>query len=168
MNRYNLSHSDCIDYLYHTYIMNYRRRFIKYYINRMLHFDITMISRDEDSRAILKRQLSKFTDDLKTVMNDINLILIDELHNYCIALNDDRMRSSIELRKLIFDQLTSLIITNALRKILSQYKLMIERITVLSVCINVSIIITELLCNHRIQKRLFQEECLLIEDIHFH
>jgi hypothetical protein len=25
-----------------------------------------------------------------------------------------------------------------------------------------------LLCNHRIQKRLFQEECLLIEDIHFH
>jgi hypothetical protein len=148
--------------------MNYRRRFIKYYINRMLHFDITMISRDEDSRAILKRQLSKFTDDLKTVMNDINLILIDELHNYCIALNDDRMRSSIELRKLIFDQLTSLIITNALRKILSQYKLMIERITVLSVCINVSIIITELLCNHRIQKRLFQEECLLIEDIHFH
>jgi hypothetical protein len=65
--------------LYDIYIMSYRRRFIKCYITQMLHFDITITSRDEDFHAILKRQLSKFTDDLKTIMNDINLMLINKL-----------------------------------------------------------------------------------------
>jgi hypothetical protein len=55
VNRYNLSHFDCINYLYNTYILSYRRRFIKCYINQMLHFDITITSRDEDAHAILKR-----------------------------------------------------------------------------------------------------------------
>ncbi len=166
VNRYNLSHFDCINYLYDIYIMNYRRRFIKCYINQMLHFDITMTSRDEDSHAILKRQLSKFTDDLKTIMNDINFMLINKLQNYRIDLNDDRMRYLIELRKSIFDQLIFFVITIVLRKILSQYKMLIDRFIVIFACINVFIIITELFCNHRIQKRLFHDECLLIEDVH--
>jgi hypothetical protein len=152
--------------LYDIYIMNYRRRFIKCYINQMLHFDITMTSRDEDSHAILKRQLSKFTDDLKTIMNDINFMLINKLQNYRIDLNDDRMRYLIELRKSIFDQLIFFVITIVLRKILSQYKMLIDRFIVIFACINVFIIITELFCNHRIQKRLFHDECLLIEDVH--
>jgi HJR/Mrr/RecB family endonuclease len=92
----------------------------------MLHFDTTMTSRDEDSHAILKQQLSKSTDDLKTIVNDINLMLINELQNYRIALDDDRMRYLMKLRKSIFEQLIFFVTTNALRKILSQYKLMIE------------------------------------------
>jgi hypothetical protein len=54
VTRYNFSHFDCISYLYDIYIMSYRCRFIKCYINQMLHFDITIISRDEDVHAILK------------------------------------------------------------------------------------------------------------------
>ncbi len=132
MNRYNLSHSDCINYLYDTYIMSYCRRFIKCYINQVLHFDITMTSRDEDSHAILKQQLDKSTEDLKTIMNDIDLMLINELQNYRIALDDDRMRYLMKLRKSIFEQLIFFVSTNVFRKILSQYKLMIERFIVLS------------------------------------
>jgi hypothetical protein len=54
MNRYNLFHFDYINYLYDIYIMNYRRRFIKCYINQMLHFNITITSRDENVHAVLK------------------------------------------------------------------------------------------------------------------
>jgi hypothetical protein len=78
VNCYNLSHDECIDYLYEIYIRNYRRRFIKCYINQILHFDITMTSRDEDAHALSKRQLRKSIDDLKTIMNDINLMFINE------------------------------------------------------------------------------------------
>jgi HJR/Mrr/RecB family endonuclease len=107
--------------------MSYRRRFIKCYTNQVLHFDITMTSRDKDFSCRLKQQLSKFIDDLKTIMNDINLMLINELQNYRIALDDDRMHYLMKLRKPVFEQLVFFVITIALRKILSQYKLMIER-----------------------------------------
>jgi hypothetical protein len=127
-----------------------------------------MTSRDEDFHAMLKRQLSKFIDDLKTIMNDINFMLINELQNYRIELNDDRMRYFIELRKSIFDQLIFLVTTIVLKKVLSQYNLLIDRLIVIFVCINVFIIITELFDNHRIQKRLFHDECLLIEDVYSH
>jgi hypothetical protein len=78
VNRFNLSHLDCINYLYNIYIMNYRRCFIKCYINQMLHFDITMMSCDESFYAMLKQQLSKFIDNLKTVINNINFMFINE------------------------------------------------------------------------------------------
>jgi HJR/Mrr/RecB family endonuclease len=146
--------------------MSYRRRFIKCHTSQVLHFDTTMTSRDEDSHAILKQQLSKFPDDFKTIVNDINFMLINELQNYRIALDDERMRYFMKLRKSVFEQLVFFVTTIALRKILSQYKLMIERFTVMSACINVFITIIELLCSHRIQKRLFQKKCLLIEDVH--
>jgi hypothetical protein len=99
-------------------------------------------------------------------VNDINLMLINELQNYRIALDDDWMRYLMKLRKSVFEQLVFFVITIVLRKILSQYKLMIERFTVLFACIKIFIIIIELLCSHRIQKRLFQKECLLIESVH--
>jgi hypothetical protein len=134
----------------------------------MLHFDTTMTSRDEDSHAILKQQLDKSIEDLKTIVNDIDFMLINELQKYRIALDDDRMRYLMKLRKSIFEQLVFFVSTNVLRKILSQYKLMIERFTVLSACIKIFITIIELLCSHRIQKRLFQKECLLIENVHSH
>ncbi len=168
VNRYNLSHSDCINYLYDTYIMSYRRRFIKCYTNQMLHFDITITSRDEDAHAILKRQLDKFTNDLKTIVNEINLLLINELQNYRIDLNDDKMRYFMKCRKSIFDQIAFFVSIIVLRKILSQYKLLMKRLIVMSACINVFIIIIELPCSHRIQKRMFQKECILIEDVHSH
>jgi hypothetical protein len=83
-------------------------------------------------------------------------------------MNEARMRYSIELRKSIFDQLVSYVTSIALWKILSQYKKLIEHFTVISVCIKIFITIIELSCSHIIQKRLFEEESLLIEDVHSH
>jgi hypothetical protein len=168
VNCYNLSHDECIDYLYETYIRDYRRRFIKCYTNQILHFDITMTSRDESAHALLKRQLEKSIDDLKTIMNNINLMLINERQNHRINLDENRIRYSMKLRKSIFQQLTSFVINVALRKMNSQYQMLVKRSTVMSRCTNVFIIIIELSCSHRIQKRLYQEKSILFEDVHSH
>jgi hypothetical protein len=45
---------------------------------------------------------------------------------------------------------------------------LMKRLIVMSACINVFIIIIELFCSHRIQKRMFQKECILIEDVYSH
>ncbi len=166
--RYNSSHDECVRYLYNTYIKNFRRRFVKCYTNQMLHFDITVTSRDEKAHAMLKRQLESSIENLKTVMNEINLLLINEQHNYLIDINDAKLRYLIELRKHVFDQLTSFVILVVLWKILSQYKKLIERSTIISSCTRVFIIITELSCSHKIQKRLYETNSLLIENVHSH
>ncbi len=168
VDRYNLTHDECIDYLYDTYIRDYRRRFVKCYINQVLHFDTTMTSRDESEHAVLKRQLKSSIDDLKTMMNEINLLLINEHHNYLIEMKEAKMRYFIELRKFIFDQLTSFVTSTALWKILSQYKRLIECFTIISACIRIFITIIELSCSHKTQNRMYEEECLLIEDVHSH
>ncbi len=167
-DRYNSSHDECVKYLYDTYLRNYRRRFVKCYTNQVLHFDTTMTSRDENAHAVLKRQLRSSIDDLKTVIDDINLLLINEQHNYLIDINEARLRYSIELRKSIFNQLTSFVTSIALWKILSQYKKLTERFTVISACIKIFTIITRLSCSHKIQQRLYKEESLLIENVHSH
>jgi hypothetical protein len=133
-----------------------------------LHFDITVTSRDEGAHALLKRQLEKSIDDLKTVVNDINLMLINERQNHRINLDENRIRYPMKLRKPIFQQLASFVINVALKKMNSQYQMLVEQSTVMSRCTNVFIIITGLSCNHRIQKRLYQEESILLEDVHSH
>ncbi len=168
VDQYNLTHDECIDYLYDIYIRDYRRRFIKFYTNQVLHFDTTMTSRDEDEHAVLKRQLRSSIDDLKTMMNEINLLFINEQHNYLIEMKEAKMRYSIELRKLIFEQLTSFVTSTVLWKILSQYKRLIECLTIISACIEIFITIIGLPCSHKLQDRMYEEGCLLIEDVHSH
>jgi hypothetical protein len=73
-----------------------------------------MTSRGEEEHAVLKRQLESSTNDLKTVINDINLLLVNEQHNYLIDMTETKMRYSIELRRSVFDQLASFVTSVAL------------------------------------------------------
>jgi hypothetical protein len=66
-------------YLQSIYIDDFRERFVKCFTNRVLHFDTITTSRDESDHAVLKRRLRSFIEDLKTMMNDISLLLINEL-----------------------------------------------------------------------------------------
>jgi hypothetical protein len=168
VDRYNLTQDECIDYLYDIYIKDYRRRFVKCYTNQVLHFDTIVTSRDESEHAVLKRRLRSSMSDLKTMMNDINLMLVNEHHNYLIEMKKTRMRYSMKLRRSIFDQLVSYVTSIALWKILSQYKRLIEHLTVISACIKIFIIMIELFCSHIIQKQLYDKERLLIENVHSH
>jgi hypothetical protein len=88
-------------YLIFIYI-DHRRLFAKYHINKILHFEIIIISRDENAHAILKRQLKSSSNDLKTIINDINLLLINEYINHLMKINIDKTRFSMKLNKFIF------------------------------------------------------------------
>ncbi len=156
-----------IEYLAINYI-THARHFVKCFINKMLHFETTVTSREEERHAVLKRQLGSSTGDLKTVMNGINLLLINEHHKHVLAFADEKVKFPTALRKPVFNQLKAHITHYAIRKIVTQYDLLTEKPTVIGLCIRTFIIITGLSCSHKIQDRLFNEESLLLEDVHSH
>jgi hypothetical protein len=127
-----------------------------------------MTSREEESHAVLKKQLESLTRDLKMIVNDINLLLINEHHNHTLALVDQKVKFSTALRKLVFNQLTAHITHYAIKKIVTQYVLLTEKLTVIDSCKSIFITIIELSCSHKIQKRLFNEESLLLKNVHSH
>jgi hypothetical protein len=139
-----------VKYLYLIYIKDYRRRFVKCYTNQVLHFEITVISREEDEHAVLKRQLKSSTEDLKTVIDEISLLLMNEMQNHTLVMTDAQMRHSMKLRKSVFNQLKAFINLYVLRKMLDQYKLLTERSTALFACTRSFITIIDLPCSHKI------------------
>ncbi len=166
LNKYQQSHEECMTYL--TSLINHRRFFTRCYTNKLLHFETITTSRDEDAHFVLKRQLRTSIEDIKTMINDINLLLINEYTAYLMKINDDKIRLLMKLRKSIFQNLAAFVIIYVLRKIMIQFKLLTNQSTMMLSCINVFITIIELSCNHKIQKRLFDEECLMIDDVHSH
>jgi hypothetical protein len=121
-DKYNLSHSECIEYLLNTYITHYRRRFVRFFINQILHFDTIVTSKEEKTHAILKRNLMTSTDDLKTMIENLDLLLINQRHNYVMNFENVKMRFSMKCRLDIFRNISAYVISNALRKILNEYK----------------------------------------------
>jgi hypothetical protein len=53
--KYNVTHFDCLNYLNIIYLRDYKRCFVRYFINQFLHFDITITFRNEREHAALKR-----------------------------------------------------------------------------------------------------------------
>ena len=93
-----------VEYLSMIYFFH-RCCFVRCFINQVFHFDITITSRVEDEHSILKHQLSSFNEDFKTVMNDINLLLKNELNDHFIAVKEIKNRFFMKFRKSIFQQL---------------------------------------------------------------
>jgi histone-lysine N-methyltransferase SETD2 len=167
-NKYNFSHSDCIEYLIETYIAHYHRRFVKCYIDQILHFETTMTSRNKDEHAALKRHLEISIENLKIVTESIKLLLINQTHNQVLALNNVKLRYSAHLRKLIFKQISAFVISTVINLMLFQYQLLTKRLIAFSRCTNTFIKTMRLSCNHRMQKRMYAQKNVLIENIHFH
>ena len=168
VEKYNLSHGDCVQYLTDTYITNHSHRFVKCFTNQVLHFDTTVTSRGESGHAALKRQLDSSTGDLKTVVDGINILLVNQHHNHLIAMNEAKIRYPTELRKPIFQNIASFVSPVAIRKILPQYQMLTDQHTAITRCIGIFTIITKLPCSHKIQKRLYAEKNLFVENIHLH
>ena len=137
MNTYNFIHFICIDYLLNTYIKHHRRRFTTCYINQILHFDIIVTFRDEKKHAMLKKQLKNSIDNFKKIINDINFLLINQIHKHSQKIIKTQLRYFIEFRLSVFQDLTIHVISYILRLIVFQYQLMINQFTILSRCIEI-------------------------------
>ena len=164
----NVFHADYVKYLLFIYIINYRQRFVRCYINKVLHFGTTTTSRSESEHAVVKRQFESFIDDLKIIVNDFILMLMNEYQNHLIKINEARIRLFMNFRKSIFQHIIAHVISVVLRKIMSQYELLIDQSTVFLFCIESFSTSMKLSCSHKIQKRLFDENDILLNDVHFH
>lgn len=91
-----------------------------------MHFETIVTSRDKDEHSILKRQLETSTDDLKTMMNEINLLLINKMHNYSIVFDEVKTRLFNDFCMLIFQRLITYVTFYILRQIYNQYKLLVK------------------------------------------
>ena len=145
-----LSQSDCVVYLYETYIRLMKTHFVKCYINQALYFDITVTSRSEGSYAVFKKQLGTSTKDLKKVMDAISLLLTNQVHNHKAAIQIAKIQYPNDLRLDIFQNLAAYIIPYALRKIIDQYKLLTDQPTALPASIHIFTTTIGLPCSHAI------------------
>jgi hypothetical protein len=112
--------------------------------------------------------LRAFIDDLKTMMNNINLLFKNETHDHLIKWNENKIRYFVECRKFIFLQLSTFVTFYAIKQMLSQLKLLTKRTIVIFLCTDVFIKTMRLSCSHKMRKRFFQNKSLLIENVHSH
>jgi len=69
---------------------------------------------------VLKRNLRFSTDDLKKIVDCIELMLLNQRNDYLIVFDEAKMRLAHDLRLSIFRDLHAQVTLFALRKILSQ------------------------------------------------
>ena len=171
------SHFKMIEYLTFIYY-SIQKRFVKCFTNQMKHFLIIITSRNKNNHVALKKQLETFKNNLKTIIDNTKLLLINEMNNYLIVFNLTKDRYSIDFRKTIFRRIAEQITLFALRKILNQYNLLTRQFTAIKACTRSFAMIIDLFCNHKIQKQFYDndnnndddrsDDVLFLNNIHFH
>lgn len=99
---------DVMKYLTFTYI-THATKFVRCFINRVLHFSTTTTSRGESGHAMLKKHLGTSTKDLKTIINGIDLLLLNQYQNHRLTLKNVKTRYSFDLNKFFFRKLRAFI-----------------------------------------------------------
>ena len=100
-------------------------------------------------------------EDLKTVIDFIDLLLMNQRQIYILNMKQIKVRLSHRFRSFIFIYLLARDTSFALKQIYNQYRLITAAFTALSVCTRVFTTMTELLCAHKIQKRMFERNELI-------
>ncbi len=66
-------------------------------MNKVLIFDNHAILRSEEDHSMLKRNLKFSTDDLKKIVDCIELMLLNQRNNYFIVFDEVKMRLTHDL-----------------------------------------------------------------------
>ncbi len=83
---YDTSYEWVIFYLKNDLLLIYKKKFVKCWIDRKLHFNNYVTFHDEESNATLKCKLSFFIDDLKSVVDSLKLLLMNQRHDYVVII----------------------------------------------------------------------------------
>jgi hypothetical protein len=105
------------------------------------------------------------------VVDNINLLLMNQRHDFLILFDEARMRFPMELKINVFSNVQSFVTPYALRLMLKEFKSLTAQPTALPACTNNFTTSMGLPCSHRIQARMFENDgggVLLIDDIHPH
>lgn len=157
-----------MQYCKNTWINLYSCHLVAYYTNQIIHFENTATSWVKKTHSTLKHCLQIFTEDLKNVVDKITLLLINQHVKHAVALDSAKMLVSIVLRMLLFQELWGWASLYALRKIAEQHSKTTVTVTVLLKCTEMFMTTLKLLCSHKIQKQLANENVLHSDDIHPH
>ncbi len=167
-NDYYAKHFEIINYLKDIWIRSFDRKIIKCYINKIRHFFIISTSRSKSAHRVLKHNLKFFIDDLKMMMNNIEILLMNQRKEYATKFDETKIRVSFDLKISSFKDLISHVISHALRMIFNQYVL-IDQSNYSSVCTHFWIIVSNLSCSHLIKNRIRSStKILLLENVHQH
>ena len=167
-NVYYVEYFDIIDYLTDTWIRPYARKIVKCYTNKIRHFFSTTTSRSEGAHRVLKNQLGVSTGDLKLVVENIEMLLLNQRKEYAIKLDSAKMRVPFDLQIPLFRGIISAVTPYAMRMIYNQYKL-IDTPDWSPNCTHSWSRVAGLPCSHIIKIRMeSSERILFISDIHPH
>lgn len=89
---YYAEHLDVVGYLEDTWIRPFVRKIVRCYTNKILHFKTTITSRSEGAHRVLKHNLGFSTGDLKTVVDNIEILLMNQRKEYKIKIDEAKMR----------------------------------------------------------------------------
>lgn len=103
------------------------------------------------------------------MVDSIDLLLINQRHDFLMAFDEAKMRFPIELKINVFSNLQGFVTPYALRLVFKEFKRLTAQSTALLACTNNFTTSLGLPCSHQIQARMFGNEgVLLIDDIHPH
>ncbi len=106
-----------------------------------------------------------------TVIDKLDLLLLDQRHNYVQKLEKTKTRLPFELRLPIFRDLTAFVTSHALRQMYQQHKRLTVEIMMIVTCMSTFTRTTRLICVHGIQNRMYDrasDGILKLKDIHSH
>lgn len=164
---YDNDFPELTSYLWDTWLMPWKRLFIRAYIDQYPHFGNTVTSRVEGAHSKLKSSLKVSTGDLKVVFEKIHLLLCNEHMEHDGALSRDRVRTPHTAKDPLYSQLLGRISNFALGKIWQQRHRLVA-LEPLPPCTRMFSQSMGLPCAHQIQERLQQQQTLLLEDVHRH
>lgn len=148
---YSTEHPMEVQYLIDTWLGPYKRKFVKVYVDKILHFNNTVTSRVEGGHAVLKHQLGFSTGDLKKVVDNIDLLIKNQHQEYVIKLNEAKIRFPTRLRKPFYSDVRAHITPFALLKIHDQYERFMNQNTRLPPCTGTFRATMGLPCAHEIE-----------------
>ena len=93
----------CYDYVRNIWIILFRNKMCKVWINRILHFDTTIISRVEIMYRVLKSMIKFSTSDLMIVVNDIEIMIMNQLMIYRIDIEKKKWNDSTHSKRQFFN-----------------------------------------------------------------
>ncbi len=98
---YDMSHEKAVFYLRNDLLLIYKKKFVRCWIDCKLHFNNHATSCDEKSNATLKHKLEFFIVDLKSIVNSLKLLLMNQHHDYIAIIQMMKIRLSFHLWTLI-------------------------------------------------------------------
>ena len=172
-NKYNFIESIICEYL-NNEIMSKKRKWNKVWINVYMHFNNISNSKCEKTHHDFKFELESFIDDVRMIIQKLNFLCDIQRVNYRIFFDEIKQRLFNELKKSLYRNLKTYIISFILKKIDKHYKKLLNAQNNnrnLFVCTKSFNNTMNLFCVYIIEKRFanaINEKILKLFDVHFH